>query len=186
MTGDDQLPIETARLILRELDDGDADAASAWEADPEVVRYQSLEVRTRDETLEYIRRVRLESRVLPRRLFDLGVVRRDDGLLMGRVGLEVRRPEHREAELWFVLRRDAWRQGYAVEAARALLAVAFGPLDLHRVFGDCDPRNHASARLMERLGMRLEGHLRQNYFLKGEWCDSLIYGLLADEWRSRR
>lgn len=50
------------------------------------------------------------------------------------------------------------------------------------MYGDCDPRNRGSSRVMEKLGMRLEGHLRQNWFIKGEWCDSLIYSVLAHEW----
>jgi len=45
-----------------------------------------------------------------------------------------------------------------------------------------DARNTASARLCERLGMTLEAHLRQDWWSKGEWTDTLVYGLLADEW----
>ena len=87
--------------------------------------------------------------------------------------------------LWFAFRRDLWGQGYAGEAMEALLDLGFGRLGLHRVYGDCDPRNARSARLMEKLGMQREGHLRQNWWLKGEWCDSLIYSVLEEEWASR-
>jgi RimJ/RimL family protein N-acetyltransferase len=62
---------------------------------------------------------------------------------------------------------------------------AFGTLGLHRVEADVDPRNDASLRLVERLGFRREGHLRERYFVAGEIQDSVIYGLLAPDWRSR-
>ncbi len=177
--------LETPRLILRELEEADAPAVNAWESDPEVVRYQSTDVAGLDDTLAYIRHVRLESARRPRLLYGLGAERRDDGLLLGRVGLRVARPEHREAEIWFAFRRDLWGQGYAGEAVSALLDLAFDRLGMHRVYGDCDPRNRRSARLMEKLGMQREAHLRENWWLKGEWCDSLIYSVLEPEWASR-
>ena len=175
--------LETARLILRELEETDAPACNVWEADAEVVRYQSNDVCTLAQSLAYIREVRREGALVPRRLFDLGVVRREDGLLIGRVGLRVTRPEHREGEVWFVFRRDCWRRGYAAEAVGALLGLGFRGLGLHRIYGDCDPRNTGSAHLMERLGMRREAHLRENWWLKGEWCDSWLYAILDREWR---
>ncbi len=49
-----------------------------------------------------------------------------------------------------------------------------------------DGRNTASARLLERLGMRREGRLRENAFLDGEWSDEVIYATLAREWRARQ
>jgi RimJ/RimL family protein N-acetyltransferase len=86
--------------------------------------------------------------------------------------------------VWINLRRDEWSKGYAREAGRAVLDFAFGEaLQLHRLSADCDPRNVASARLMEQLGFRREGLLRQNWWLKGEWCDSVLFGLLATDRR---
>jgi [ribosomal protein S5]-alanine N-acetyltransferase len=176
--------LETERLVLRELEESDAPATNVWERDPEVVRYQSNDVCDVEQSLAYIRRIRDESAARPRRVFELGIARREDGVLVGRCGFAIRRPEHGEAEIWFVLRRDAWGRGYAREAMRALLGFAFESLGLHRVYGDCDPRNAASARLMETLGMRREAHLRENWWLKGEWCDSWIYGMLDRDFRA--
>ena len=174
--------METPRLALRELEEEDVPAVQVWESDAAVVRYQSTDVATPEESLAYIQRVRQEARLDPRQLYEFGLVRRADRLLIGRAGLRVARPEHREGEIWFVLRRDACGHGYATEAVRALLQLAFGQLDLHRVWGDCDPRNVGSARLMERVGMRREAQLRENWWLKGEWCDSWIYAMLDREW----
>jgi RimJ/RimL family protein N-acetyltransferase len=174
--------LETPRLILRELEEADAPAAHIWESDPEVVRYQSTDSSSLDETVEYLRRVRRRGAEEPRRFYELGAERREDRLLIGRVGLRVARPEHREAEIWFAFRRDVWGLGHGTEAVRALIDFGFSRVGLHRIYGDCDPRNARSARLMERLGMRRDGHLRENWWLKGEWCDSWIYSILDREW----
>ena len=73
--------------------------------------------------------------------------------------------------------------GYATEAARPMLAFAFGELGLHRIVGRLEPRNVSSARVLEKLGMRLEARLVENEWVKGEWQSELVYALLAREWR---
>jgi RimJ/RimL family protein N-acetyltransferase len=74
------------------------------------------------------------------------------------------------------------RKGYATESARALIDRCFEDWGVHRVYAEMDPRNRASARLCERLGMRLEAHLREESRFKGEWGDLLVYAVLASEW----
>ena len=69
--------------------------------------------------------------------------------------------------------------------AAAMLALCFDALDAHRVAGRIEARNEASARLLERLGMRREADLRENEFVKGEWNDEVIYAITEDEWRER-
>jgi RimJ/RimL family protein N-acetyltransferase len=176
------LRLETERLVLRELRADDWRDARALDGDREVVRYQTNDVSDEAATRAYLERSIAAAACVPRLVFDLAVTLRGEDRLLGRAGCTIEKPEHREAQIFCSLRRDAWRHGYAVEAGRAVLAFAFGPLQLHRVYGDCDPRNAGSARAMEKLGLRLEGHLRENWFLKGEWCDSLIYAVLAHEY----
>ena len=72
----------------------------------------------------------------------------------------------------------------AVEAMAEVIRFGFAELELLRFWGEGDPRNPASLRVMEKLGMVKEGHLRHNAFIQGEWCDSVVYGLLREEWRS--
>jgi RimJ/RimL family protein N-acetyltransferase len=76
-------------------------------------------------------------------------------------------------------------RGLATEAAEVVLRLGFEGLGLHRVIGRCDALNVASARLMERLGMRREAHLVHNEIFKGSWGDELVYAMLEDEWRAR-
>ncbi len=174
------MELHTGRLVLRELKEADHEELNEHERDPEVARYQSREVQTLEGSLQYIRSsLKQTAEHEPRRLFDLAITL--DGRVVGRAGMRIE-PVQREARLWYVVRRDLWGRGYAVEAARALCELAFGTLGVHRAMVDCDPRNPASARVAEKLGMRREAHLVENVFIKGEWCDSLVYGLLDREW----
>lgn len=179
------MEIRTERLLLRELEESDAAACNEYERDPEVVRYQSNGVCTLEQSLAYIQKGRATITATPRLTFDLAVVLPGEGRLIGRAGIHVNDPESREGTIWYVLHPSCWGQGYIVEAMRALLGLGFGELGLHRVTADCDPGNHASARVAEKLGMRREAHFVENAWIKGAWVDSLIYGLLDREWTSR-
>jgi ribosomal-protein-alanine N-acetyltransferase len=176
------LRLTTERLVLREITATDLRALLAIESRPEQVRYQSFDAHTEDTARAYIAAVMADASASPRLVYDLAITR-DGGELVGRAGFRRDASDPRLGELWFNVAPELTGQGLATEAARAIVTFAFRELGMHRMWGDCDPRNPASARVMERLGMRREGHHVQNVFLKGEWCDSLIYAVLASEWR---
>jgi [ribosomal protein S5]-alanine N-acetyltransferase len=87
------------------------------------------------------------------------------------------------AEIGYVLGREWWGQGLAVEALRAFVAASIEHYQLRRLEADIDPLNLASARLLERLGFEREGLLRQRYFSKGRRVDAALYGLLSTDAR---
>jgi RimJ/RimL family protein N-acetyltransferase len=90
----------------------------------------------------------------------------------------------RQAEIGWVLNPAYHGRGLATEAARELLVLAFAELRMHRVWAQLDPRNDASVRLCERLGMRREAYFREDIWFKGEWGDTAVYALLAAEWQA--
>jgi RimJ/RimL family protein N-acetyltransferase len=94
--------------------------------------------------------------------------------------------ESRRAEIGYVLGKPYWGQGFAHEGVGALLAFAFGDLSLRRLEAEVDPRNVASAKVLNRLGFVQEGLLRERWALKGEICASTLYGLLRHEWDAAR
>ena len=174
--------IETPRLVLREFEEDDAAATNTYERAPEVVRYQSFPPRSLAESFDYIVQSRATAREVPRRVFDLAVVLRDERRLVGRCGLKVTDAEQREGMLWYILHPGYWGRGIIPEAARALLGFGFGELGLHRIIIDCEPENLASIRVAEKLDMRREAHFVENAWIKGRWTDSLIFALLDREW----
>ena len=112
-------------------------------------------------------------------------VRRDTGELIGDCSLTLVSAEHRQGEVGFVFHPDHHGRGYATEAGRALLTLGFETFELHRMVGSLEARNVASARVLERLGMRREAHFVDNEWVKDEWQSELVYALLAREWREQ-
>lgn len=108
-----------------------------------------------------------------------------EGRVIGELLLRAGTLADQQAEIGWAFSPDARGRGLATEAARELLAIAFAELRMHRVWAQLDPRNTASARLCERIGMRLEGHFREDTWFKGEWGDTAVYALLASEWTGR-
>jgi RimJ/RimL family protein N-acetyltransferase len=79
--------------------------------------------------------------------------------------------------------RAARRPGQCLSTS-SLVGYLFTARGKHRITANCDARNAASAAVLEKLGMRREGHLRQSTWAKGEWTDDLLYALLHDEWQT--
>lgn len=175
------LHLKTERLVLREFAIDDVGALNAIERDPCVTRFMTFDPQTPQQSLDYVTQRIADQLARPRTTFDLAVLLQSDGRLIGRCGLGIERPDHREAMLWYVLDPRQWGRGLAVEAARAMVGFGFGVLRLHRIWADCDPRNTGSCRVAEKLGMTLEGRLRENWFLKGEWCSTALYAVLDHE-----
>jgi RimJ/RimL family protein N-acetyltransferase len=90
----------------------------------------------------------------------------------------------RQGDIGFVFHPAYHGKSYAFEAAREMLRLGFERVGFHRIEGRCDARNGASARLMERLGMRREVHFVENAWFKREWGSELVYAILAREWRA--
>jgi RimJ/RimL family protein N-acetyltransferase len=170
-----ELPIRTERLVLRRHDlPGDMEDLHAYYGREDVATYLLQDPFPRAELDDRMR----EWDAADDRVF--GVVIELDGRVVGDVVLMFRGPSI--AEIGWVVHPDVGGRGIATEASRALLDVGFRHYGLHRIYADLDARNTASARLCERLGMRLETHRLQDIWSKGEWTDTLQYGLLASEW----
>jgi RimJ/RimL family protein N-acetyltransferase len=174
--------LETPRLVLREFVQDDWPAVHAYASDPQVVRHMGWGPNTEQETRDHLHQTLAQQRLKPRNLYSFAVVLKNEDQLIGGVALRVSDPESRGGFIGYVFNRRYWGQGYATEAALRLLAFGFEKLDLHRIFATCDPRNVASSRVLEKIGMRREGHLRKHKWQKGRWRDSLMYAVLEHEW----
>lgn len=154
----------------------------AYRSDPEVRRYQDWSPEDVDEVVAFIERnarVELGERDT---WYQLAIrPRQADRALIGDLGLHFT-ANRAEAELGITVAPAHQGQGLATEALRAALALLFGPLAQHRVFASVDPRNQASVRLFQSLGMRREAHFRRSLWFRGEWVDDLVFAMLQDEW----
>jgi len=118
-------------------------------------------------------------------LVSFAIVLRATQALIGAIDLEISR-QHENGEIGYWLGKSFWHQGYATEAAQAVLRYGFEVVGLHRIHANYLTRNQASTRVLQKLGMREEGCLRQHLKHWGVFEDMGIYGILRSEWAIQR
>ena len=180
------LLLETKRLILRDFREEDWRDVHEYGSDPEVVKYQPFGPNTEKETKAYIQRIFDNQKEQPRGHYNFALVNKKDNKVIGGVGLSIRNVENKEAMLGYILNRKYWSKGFTTEAAGKVIAFGFEQLGLHRIIATCDPVNIASYRVMEKNGMQREGYLREEKMFKGAWHDSLLYSILEKELANRK
>ena len=174
------LPIHTPHLTLRDFQASDFDAIFAYASDPEVTRFMFYGPRDQAETHDYLQHMLQSQTELPRLIWEVAVVRTADGQRIGACDLTLEGAF--EADLGYILARSAWGQGYATEIARTLLHVGFTQLGLQRIFALCDMHHLASARVLEKAGLRRETTLYGYKEAKGRWWHMYRYALTYHEW----
>jgi RimJ/RimL family protein N-acetyltransferase len=179
-------PIQTARLTLRPYGPGDLAFLHSLYGREDVCRYLPWAPMDLDAA-----RTKLDLRLSQTHLeadgdpLVLAAEETATGRQIGEFMLRLKSVESRQGEIGWVIHPDAQGRGFATEGARELLSLGFDESGLHRIFAGCDPRNSASARVMDRLGMRREAEFRENESLKGEWVGEIISAMLESEWRAR-
>lgn len=180
-------PIQTERLVMRPFTRGDVDAVYAYRRREDVARYLFDVALSREEcALAVQQRIGQVSFAAEGDKIILAVELAQNGAMIGEVSLIWRSLDARQAEVGWIFDPGYHGQGYATEAANAMLDLAFGPGDIHRVAARCDVRNEASWRLMERIGMRREAHFREHAIFKSQWDEEFIYAILWQEWHALR
>ena len=177
------MQIATERLTLREFGEEDWRAVLGYQRDPLYLRYYPWEDRSETDVRAFVDMFRDWQTEQPRRRFQLAIISRDDGGLIGNCGIRRKPGNEWEADIGYELAPKWWGRGYATEAARAVVEFGFRDLGLKRISSWCIADNVASARVLERLGFTQEGRLRRSEYFKGRWWDTLLYALLAGEWQ---
>jgi RimJ/RimL family protein N-acetyltransferase len=178
--------LETERLILRSFTPADAEVFAAYRSDPAVARYQSWEAPySLAQAKAFIEKLAPVQPGTPGEWYQLALQLKASGQHIGDCAFLVLAEVPQQAEIGFTLARAHQGQGYMTEAARRLLDYLFETFGLHRVSAICDVENTASARVLERLGMRREGHFVESVWFKGRWGSEYGYALLRREWEQQ-
>lgn len=170
-------PIETSRLIIRPFQPGDWPSVLTYLSDPGVTAYLPDGVLNEDQVKAFIARSPTYEGA------SYAVVRKEANDLIGHL---VYHPwfAPRNYEVGWVFHPQHQGYGYATEAARAALQHGFQTLGLHRIIATCQPENIASWRVMEKLGLRREGHFQKCIYRGGDlWWDEYFYAVLREEWK---
>jgi RimJ/RimL family protein N-acetyltransferase len=175
--------IITQRLAIRDLDANDGPRIFAYHRRPEVSQFQSWGTESVDVVQSFIRGLAGMEPGMPGKWYQVGIFLLESSKLIGDCGFRVLPDDPEQAEIGITLAPEFQGKGYATEAAQSLLDYLFVPLGKHRVFGSVDPRNLASLKLLERVGMRKEAHFVKSLRFRGEWVDDVIFAMLAEEWK---
>jgi [ribosomal protein S5]-alanine N-acetyltransferase len=194
------MQLTTDRLILREFVEADWPAVLAYQRDPRYLRYTHWIDRSPQDVKQFVQMFLSQQFAQPRTKYQFAVVLKDTQRLIGNCGIRLavsRLPrslaartseaiDAHEADIGYELAPAHWGHGYATEAARAIVAFGFTELRLHRISAWCVADNTASAHVLEKVGMWLEGRLRENEYFKDRWWDTLLYAILKTEWTEDR
>jgi ribosomal-protein-alanine N-acetyltransferase len=180
------IPLETARLVLREYSDDDWQTVLAYQSDLRYLRYYPWSERDATTVLDWMASLIARQTEQPRDVFQLAITLPEEtGVLIGSCGVRVNDRARREGNIGYELNPEYWGRGYATEAAWAMLSYGFDHLGLHRIWAELNAENAASAHVLEKLGMQREAHFREQDYFKGRWWDGQVYAILDREWRAQ-
>jgi ribosomal-protein-alanine N-acetyltransferase len=175
--------LQSSRLILRDIQQDDWKAVHSYSRLDEVVRYQPWGPNSEEESQQFVFVAVEASRASPRTVYHLAVIEISTDHVIGTASLKIRTEHSRsDGEIGYVLHPDVWKRGYATEAARLLLRFGFEDLRLLQIMATCDPRNVASSRVLEKIGMRYARRDLKAMLIRDGWRDSDVYILDRPGW----
>ena len=180
-------PLSTPRLMIRLAECRDLDALFTLHCDAEITRYiPHMHWTTRADADVWFARL-LERREKQSAVQCVIVKRVTDDAAEAVIGTTMLfnfEVTSGLAEIGYLLGREYWGQGFAVEAMKAFVDFSFATLNLRRLEATVDVRNVASNKLLQRLGFTREGVLRERWLAAGGLQDINLHALLRREWRS--
>ncbi|MFI5734426.1 GNAT family N-acetyltransferase [Kribbella sp. NPDC051587] len=180
-------PLNGERTVLREFRETDLDDYLAITGDDRVTDWMAFDSYDRAKAAGVLTGILERSARTDRSDYMLAVTRRDDDHVIGFARIAPGPPVSGpwSAKLGYAIHADHWGHGFATDAAKVMLRLAFETLHVHRVTAAIGPENAASIAVVKRIGFSYEGHLRDHVFTNGAWRDSLLYSILEDEYADR-
>ncbi|MEK5476486.1 GNAT family protein [Paenibacillus sp. FSL R5-0407] len=167
--------LETKRLILRDFYKEDWIKVHQYCSDEEVTKYTYWGPNSEDQTREFINKNIGSQHIVPRTNYELAVIDKSNDELIGNCCINV---DGSNAEIGYCISKNYWGCRYATEVSKALLSYGFKELGIQRIYATCRPENLRSARVMEKIGMKKEGHIREHFYTRNRWYDSYLYSII--------
>ena len=180
------MKIQSKRLTLKEVIFSDLENIHQLLSLPETDQYNTLGIpKSSYETEDFLKAWINSKTESPRKKY-VFCIENNANEFIGLVGINIGKPNYRNAEIWYKLHLNYWNQGYATEAVKTILHFCFTELKLHRVEGGCATNNLASRKVLEKSGMIREGQKRKVLPIRGEWFDSYEYAILEEDFISKQ
>ena len=180
------ISIQSQRLVLRRFTERDLPTFVGYRSCPEVALYQSWGNYTINDARTFLKEMNEIHPAMPGKWFQFAVERKEKGQHIGDCALMIEAGDPEQARIGYTVAPQYQSQGFATEAVGRLLGYVFGTLGKHRVIATLDVLNRSSVRVVEKLGMRREGHFIESAFFKGRWCDEYMHAILRREWKMGR
>lgn len=178
------MEIKSERLILKELTETDLDFIYKMQRNELVYFYEEDKEPTKEQIYEkYTKKITRMSQD-ENQFFIFIISTQLDRIPIGEIQIQLNWDEIKEWEIGYTLHPDYWGNGYASEASKMLLKYVFENLKAHKVVAFCNANNKKSAALMERIGMKRDGLLREGRLWRNEWCDEFVYSILEKDYLS--
>lgn len=167
--------IKTERLTIRKFNPLDWEAVHEYTSNENVMHYIPEGVFDEQDAKDFVRKNSEEiAEKFP-------VILTNENVLIGHIAFFKYFGEH-TYEIGWVFNPKYYNKGYATEAAHAILNYGFQEMKLHRIIATCQPENHPSYRIMEKIGMRREGYFKKCIPHGDGWWDEYYYAVLKEEW----
>lgn len=176
--------IETDRIILRKFKESDVETFFKYRTNPQVALYQGegwVNYKY-EQAVEFVKEQMDFEPGIADTWFQIAIESKDTGDLIGDCAIHTLPQDTNQVEIGFTLDPAHQNKGLGIEAVKCLLGFIFKGLGKHRVIAITDVRNKNSIKLLEKIGMRREGHFIKNVWYKGEYADEYLFALLKDEW----
>ncbi|MFV8271138.1 GNAT family N-acetyltransferase [Flavobacterium sp. GT2N3] len=169
--------LETERLLLRRVDANDIKEIFALRSNPETMKYIPRPLlKTDEEALEHI--AMIDTKIETNEGINWAITFKDNPKLIGIIGHYKIKPEHFRAEIGYMLLPEYHGKGIISEAVKVAVQYGFKTMKLHSIEAILDPKNHGSAKVLEKNGFVKEAHLKENEFFDGQFLDTVIYSIL--------
>jgi RimJ/RimL family protein N-acetyltransferase len=177
--------LETERVLLRKFKESDTEAFFTYRTKPEVALYQgeSWDNYTIEQAGAFVKEQMNFVPGIPDTWFQIAIEEKNTGTLIGDCAIHTL-PDINQVEIGYTLDPRYQNKGYAIETVSCLIDYLFNDLKMHRIIAITDVRNQKSAHLLEKLGMRREGHFIKNIFFRGQYADEYLYALLKEEYEA--
>ena len=176
------MEIQTANLILRPFQMSDIDDLHVFCSDLSNVEYMDWGPNTREQTEKFLAETTAPLEGKNPTVFNFAVTLKSSGTVIGSSSVWIRSDIHKQGGLGYILNKQFWRKGYGTELAAALVKFGFETLKFHRISATCFPHNLGSKHLLEKVGFKQEGYLREELYVRGQWRDSLLFSILENDY----
>ena len=173
----------SSNVLLREMVEKDWLDVHKYASNEEVCKYQPWGPNSEEESKNFVSEVLADAKRGERTRFVFSIVEKETGKMIGAGEFNIRDSRNKTGEIGYIVNPNYWGRGIATEVAKLLINFGFEKCNLHRIFATCDPRNIASSKVLEKIGMIQEGRMREDLLLKDGWRDSFLYSILHHEWK---